>query len=68
MVFGVVSYDQEVIQVRVAEVKSPENLVHETLKCLPSITEAEWHERELKEAEGGSDRNLEIFLGHDRIW
>jgi hypothetical protein len=36
------------IQVREAEVESPQNIVHEALECLGGVSQAEGHEGKLE--------------------
>ena len=58
--------DEEVVHVRIAERKTSENHVHESLESLRGISEAEGHANKLKETElGGHGRFVDIS-GFDR--
>ena len=43
---------EDIIDICIGKRKSPENLVHETLKCLCSIPKTKWHSCELRDETG----------------
>jgi hypothetical protein len=58
--------NEDVIHVSKAEVEFPQSVVHERLKCLRCVAQANGHERKFEEAKKSDDGGLLVIAGMDR--
>ena len=66
MLVGGRAGNQDIIQIHKHPIKAAQNLVHQSLKGLGGVLQAEGHPDELKEAEGRYDRRLLHVFGRHR--
>ena len=56
--FGTGACDEDVVNVRIAEVQATQDLVDKALKCLSCISQPKWHLQELEQAKQSGDGGL----------
>ena len=55
MLIGVLAGDKDIIDVRICEIKSMQDIVNEPLKSLSGILKYEWHSGKFKQPKGSGD-------------